>query len=224
VSRIETVNVGAPRPNPHKRTDATGIDKRPVDEVQVRDPGPKQGGLGSGIVGDYIGDKANHGGADQALYAYAREDLDRWQQRLGRTLSNGFFGENLTTSGLDLSAARLGEQWRIGDTVVLQVTAPRIPCTTFRGWVNEAGWLRTFTLDARPGAYFRIVTPGMIRSGDLVEVIRRPAHEITISLTFRALTTERYLRAKLAEAGDDLPDELREELRDVIADQRSSLS
>jgi MOSC domain-containing protein YiiM len=219
---VESVNVGAPRANPHKLTDATGIDKRPVHHgVEVRDPGPKHGGLGSGIVGDYIGDKANHGGADQALYAYAREDLDRWERRLGRSLSNGFFGENLTTSGMDVTGARLGEQWRIGDTVVLQVSAPRIPCTTFRGWINETGWLRAFTLDARPGAYFRVITPGTIRSGDPVEVIRRPDHEITIALTFRALTTQRHLRGRLAGAGADLPAEMRDEIGDVIADRRS---
>jgi MOSC domain-containing protein YiiM len=126
--RVESVNVAVSRPNPHKTADATGIDKRPVDDaVEVRDPGPKHGGLGSGVVGDYIGDTQNHGGSDQALYAFAREDLDRWEQRLGRTLTNGFFGENLTTSGLDVTGARLGEQWRIGDAVVLQVTSPRIP-------------------------------------------------------------------------------------------------
>src|SRR5690348_4831532 len=134
MSRVETVNVAVPRPNPHKATDDTGIDKRPVDHaVGVRDPGPKDSGLGSGILGDYIGDTHNHGGSDQALYAYAREDLDRWERRLGRTLANGFFGENLTTSGLGVTDARLGEQWRIGETVIVQVTCPRIPCTTFRG-------------------------------------------------------------------------------------------
>ena len=216
--RVESVNVAAPRPNPHKTTDATGIDKRPVDDaVEVRDPGPKFGGLGSGVVGDYIGDTQNHGGSDQALYAFAREDLDRWEQRLGRTLTNGFFGENLTTSGLEVTGARLGEQWRIGDVVIVQVTSPRVPCSTFRGWVNEARWLRTFTLDARPGAYFRIVTPGALRTGDPIEVIRRPEHEITIGLTFRALTTERQLRPRLAEAGDDLCDELRAEIADHIS-------
>ena len=113
----------APRPNPDKDVDSTGIDKRPVDgAVEVRDPGPRTTGLGSGVVGDYIGDVANHGGADQALYAFAREDLDDWQQRLGRTLPNGFFGENLTTRGLDVNGALHGERWQIGDTVVVEVT------------------------------------------------------------------------------------------------------
>ena len=112
---ILSVNLGAARPNPHKDTDTTGIDKRPVtDPVEVRAPGPRPTNLGSGLVGDFIGNPSAHGGDDQAVYAYAREDLDSWSTELGRTLSNGSFGENLTTSGLDVTGARIGERWRIG--------------------------------------------------------------------------------------------------------------
>jgi MOSC domain-containing protein YiiM len=215
MSLIESVNIGRPRPNPDKDVDATGIDKRAVDgPVEVRDPGPKTTGLGSGLVGDYIGDVANHGGSDQAVYAFAREDLDDWERRLGRTLPNGFFGENLTTSGIDVAGARIGEQWQVGDTVVLQVREPRIPCSTFRGWVGEKGWLKTFTEVARPGAYLRVLVPGTIRGGDAVRLVHRPAHDVTISLSYRALMTERHLLPRLLAAGDDLPDELRASLAD----------
>jgi MOSC domain-containing protein YiiM len=209
--RVDTVNVGAARPNPDKAGLSTGIDKRPVTEpVEVRDPGPKGTGLGSGIVGDHIGDTANHGGSEQAVYAFAREDLDDWQRRLDRALPNGFFGENLTTVGIDLADARLGEQWRIGDTVVLQVTCPRIPCVTFRGWMGEAGWLKTFTRAARPGAYLSVLVPGAINSGDRLEVIHRPEHDVSVQLAYRASTTARELQPRLLAAGDDLIDELRE--------------
>lgn len=212
-ARLDSVNIGRPAPNPHKSTGTTGIDKRPQDgPVEVRDPGPKHGGLGSGIVGDFLGDQKHHGGSAQALYAFEREDLDRWMERLERDLPNGFFGENLTTTGLDVNGARLGEIWRLGDTVEAQVTSPRIPCNTFRGWVDEPGWLRTFTLDARPGAYLRILTPGVIAAGDAVTVIHRPDHDITISLVYRATTTERTLLPRLLEAGDDLDPELREQV------------
>jgi MOSC domain-containing protein YiiM len=211
VSIVDSVNIGAARANPHKTVDATGIDKRPVDgPVEVRDPGPRTTGLGSGAVGDYIGDTVNHGGSDQALYAFSREDLDAWEQRLGRPLPNGFFGENLTTRGIDLADARIGERWQLGDTVVVQVTSPRIPCMTFRGWIGEKAWLKTFTEVARPGAYVRILVPGTIRSGDRLRVLHRPEHDVTISLTYRALMTERHLAPHLLAAGDDLPDELRE--------------
>jgi MOSC domain-containing protein YiiM len=209
-----SVNVGQPQPNPYKVVEHTGIDKRPVSgPVTVRDPGPKTTGLGSGIVGDYIGDVANHGGSDQALYAFPREDLDAWAERLGRELPNGFFGENLTTVGIDVNEALLGERWRIGDTVVVQVTGPRIPCSTFRGWIGEVGWLKIFTSVARPGAYLRIVVPGQLRAGDPITVVRRPDHDVTVSLVYRALMTERELLPRLLAAGDDLGNELAGELR-----------
>jgi len=208
---LDSVNVGRPHPNPYKNALSTGIVKVPVDEpVQVRAPGPKTTGLGSGLVGDFIGDGKHHGGDGQAVYAFQREDLDTWQQRLGRPLSNGFFGENLTTRGIDVNEARLRERWRIGADVVLEVTGPRIPCSTFRGWVGEAGWLRIFTAAARPGAYLSVVSPGRIMAGDPVEVVSRPDHDVTVSLVFRATTTERNLLPRLLAAGDDLDPEFRQ--------------
>ncbi|HET9562576.1 MAG TPA: MOSC domain-containing protein, partial [Propionibacteriaceae bacterium] len=141
MARLDSVNLGHPRPNPHKDSGWTGIGKQPTDgPVEVRAPGPKTSGLGSGLVGDFIGDGKHHGGDGQAVYAFQREDLDEWERRLGRQLPNGFFGENLTTVGLEVNEARLGERWRVGSEVVLQVTTPRIPCSTFRGWMGQKGW------------------------------------------------------------------------------------
>ena len=210
-ARLASVNIGMGIANPHKKTHLTGINKlAQPGRWEVRAPGPKQGGLGSGLVGDFVGDPRHHGGDSQALYAYGREELDHWESRLGRELPNGFFGENLTTTGLDVNGARLGEIWQVGDTVQLRVTAPRIPCNTFRGWVGERGWLKTFTAAARPGAYLGVVTPGFISAGDAIVVIHRPDHDVTIELSYRAITLERELLPRLLAAGDDLDPELRE--------------
>jgi MOSC domain-containing protein YiiM len=211
---LESVNVGGAAPTRHGDVPVTGIDKRPVTgRVEVRDPGPKGSGLGSGVVGDFIGDGRHHGGSDQAVYAFAREDLDDWERRLDRSLRNGFFGENLTTRGVEVSAARIGERWLVGDTVVVQVTAPRIPCSTFRGWVGEPGWLRTFTEVGRPGTYLHVVVPGFIAAGDPIEVVHRPEHDVTVQLAYRASTTARELLPRLLDAGDDLIPEMRERAR-----------
>ena len=146
------------------------------------------------------------------MYAFQREDLDAWQTRLDRTLPNGFFGENFTTRDLEVNEAVVGERWRIGTDVVLQVTMPRIPCATFRGWVGEPGWAKWFTAAGRPGAYLRVITPGAVTAGDPVEVIHRPDHLVTISLLFRATTTERDLLPSLLAAGDDLDPGIREDV------------
>jgi MOSC domain-containing protein YiiM len=213
VAHLSSVNIGRPRPNPYKETKATGIGKVPQEgPIEVRAPGPKHGGLGSGLVGDFVGDVQHHGGNGQAVYAFQREDLDRWAERLGRDIPNGFFGENLTTVGLEVNEARIGERWQIGKEVVLQVVSSRTPCSTFRGQMGVTGWLKLFTADARPGAYLSVVSPGTIRAGDPVQVIRRPEHDVTVSLMFRALSTEPELLPRLLPAGDDLEDETRAEI------------
>lgn len=166
------------------RLGRTAIDKRPLDgrvAVGVR-----------GLVVDEQADKPDHGGPDKALYAFAREDLDRWEQALGRSLSDGQFGENLTTSGLDVNDARIGEQWRIG-SVLIEVCSVRIPCRVFAAFLRERGWVRRFTEDARPGPYLRVLETGDVAAGDTVEVVHRPDHDVTVSVVFRALTSEERL-------------------------------
>ncbi|MEY9911329.1 MOSC domain-containing protein YiiM [Catenulispora sp. MAP12-49] len=191
--RVVSVNVGSAQPTEHSDADFTGIDKRPAPgPVRITVPGPG----GSGLAGDVLCDTRFHGGPGQAVYAFAREDLDEWSAVLGRTLSNGIFGENLTTSGLDVTGAIVGERWRAG-TALLEVTAPRIPCRTFAGWLGERGWIRTFTQRAAPGAYLRVAEEGHVEAGDEVTVLDRPGHEVTIGVAFRALTTERELLPRL---------------------------
>ena len=209
-SAVLSVNLARVRPNPDKReVKVTGIEKIPTsDSVLVRAPGTKGEGLGSGLVGDVIGDRRNHGGDTQAVYAYAREDLDHWESVLGRTLPGGVFGENLTTMGVDVNGAVIGERWRIGD-IELQVTVPRIPCGTFRAWIAERGWLRTFTLAALPGTYLSVVSPGQVSAGDPVTVVHRPAHGVTVAHVFRAVTREPDLLPSIL-AADELPEEIKE--------------
>jgi MOSC domain-containing protein YiiM len=210
MAELVSVNLGVPRPNDAKDVGVTGIDKRPVTgPVPVRAPGPKGTGLGSGLVGDPIFDRRHHGGDDQAVYAYAREDLDAWEAELDRPLPGGVFGENLTTRGVDVTGALIGERWRIGGSVVLEVAVPRIPCGTFASWMAEQGWVKRFTAWARPGAYLRVIVPGEVRSGDPVVVVDRPAHDVTIGVTFRALTQEPELLPRLLDA-PALPAEVRD--------------
>jgi MOSC domain-containing protein YiiM len=157
----------------------------------------------------------HHGGTDQAVYAYAREDLDRWEAELGQLLASGSFGENLTTAGLDVNGALIGERWRIGPDVVLEVSCPRIPCATFQGWLERDGWISRFTQAALPGAYLRVIEPGDIRAGDPVQIVQRPGHDVTVALTFRALTRQPELLPRLLIA-DALPEESKARIRKRI--------
>src|ERR1700677_5373441 len=125
--KVVSVNVGRPRSNPWKETTLTGIDKQPVDGPVLVTPARAKGLGMVGLAGDRVYDVRNHGGPDQAVYAYAREDLDGWEAELGRPLPNGVFGENLTTEGAEVNGALIGERWGVGPARILEGPCPRIP-------------------------------------------------------------------------------------------------
>jgi MOSC domain-containing protein YiiM len=166
----------------------SAIDKRPAGcPVEV---GPL------GLDGDTVADKVNHGGTEQAVYVYGREDLDWWTEQLGRELHNGMFGENFTTVGIDVRGALIGETWRAG-TAVLQVTSPRIPCNTFKSWLDEPHWVKRFAAAGRPGAYLRVLTPGVVADGDDLEVLSRPTVTVTVAEAMRAFYGDQDLMRRL---------------------------
>ncbi|KAA1399958.1 MOSC domain-containing protein [Aeromicrobium ginsengisoli] len=190
MSFVESVNTGSTVDVPWGQLKRSAIDKRPAQGAVHVHP--------LGVGDDEIADLKHHGGPDQAVYAYAREDLDAWERILGRELRAGLFGENLTTQGIDLNAARAGERWRIGGTL-LELSGVRIPCSVFQGFVDEPQWVKRFTLEGRPGAYFRVLEPGAVQAGDRIEVVEHRTHDVTVDLLFRALTTERHLIPLLAD-------------------------
>jgi MOSC domain-containing protein YiiM len=170
------------------RPGKSAIDKRPV-------AGPVAVGQ-LGLDGDECADKEHHGGFEQAVYVYAREDLDWWTEQLGRELRDGAFGENLTTAGIDVSAALIGETWRVG-SVVAQVTFPRVPCVTFRSWLGEPHWVKRFAAGGRPGAYLRVLTPGSVAAGDDLTVLSRPEQAVTVAESMRAYYGDRQIMSRL---------------------------
>jgi MOSC domain-containing protein YiiM len=214
---VLSLNVGSSEQTPVRGPGVTGIGKRPVTHaVTVRRPGPRSTGLHSGVVGDFIGDTKHHGGDDQAVYAYATEDYAWWSAELGRDLAPGLFGENLTTEGLDLYNAILGEQWRVGDTVLLETTFGRIPCATFQQRMGEPRWIKRFAATNRTGAYLRILQEGEIHPGDRIEVVARPEHGLTLAEAYNAYmhAPEHLPRLLLAEA---LPQSLRADVEKRLA-------
>ena len=160
----------------------TGIDKRSVSgPIEFKN---------NGVAGDRIIDTNVHGGYDQAVYAYASEDAQWWEQEINEVIPAGRFGENLTTEGIDVNAALVGEKWKIG-SVILEVSQPRIPCRVFAGFWKRATLIKDFTQAGRPGAYLRIIQEGIAQAGDSIEVIYKPDHSISIKDLFSAKSGER---------------------------------
>jgi MOSC domain-containing protein YiiM len=150
----------------------TAIDKRPV-------AGPVAVGE-LGLEGDRQCDERHHGGPEQALYAYAAEDAAWWAEELGRPITPGLFGENLTTGGLDITKALIGERWRVGSTVVVEVRSPRTPCTNFSARMGIPRFHKQFAAAGRLGAYLKVLTQGSIAAGDPIEIVYRPRGGVTV--------------------------------------------
>jgi MOSC domain-containing protein YiiM len=152
-----------------------------------------------GLEGDVQADRRVHGGADMAVYSYAREDTDWWESELGRPLGSGIFGENLTVGGVDVSGARVGERWRVGETV-LEVSAPRIPCWKLGVKMGDPRFVKRFGRALRPGAYLRVIEEGTVGAGDAVELLERPEHEVTVALIAEARLADPSLIPRLLDA------------------------
>jgi MOSC domain-containing protein YiiM len=193
MAQVISVNVGKPREAAWAGIGRTSIDKQPVTGPIAVDR--------LGLAGDQVSDTRYHGGPDQAVYAFAREDLDWWSSELGGEIRDGHFAENLTTRGIDVNECEVGERWRIG-TTLLEVAMVRIPCNDFKNWqrlngFDDRGWVRRFAAQARPGAYLRVIHEGELQAGDDLFVVHQPGHGVTISTMFRALTVERSLLPEL---------------------------
>ena len=211
-ARVVSVNVGKPLTWEWAALGRSSIRKQPVRGAVLATT--------LGLDGDQVSDTRHHGGVDQAVYAFAREDLDRWSVLLGTAVPDGQFGENLTTEGIDVNESEIGERWAIG-SAVFEVASVRIPCNDFKSWMGESGfdhrgWVRRFTAESRPGPYLRVVEEGPISAGDELEVVFRPGHGVSVTTMFRALTVDRTLLPRLLDVAA-LPAQARRTAEEYVA-------
>jgi MOSC domain-containing protein YiiM len=210
--RLLSINVGQPKDADWAGIGRTSIDKQPVTgPVAVTE---------LGVTGDQVSDTAHHGGIDQAVYAYARKDLDFWEAELGQQIRDGQFGENLTTEGIDLTHSVVGTRWQIGE-VVLEIAGVRTPCNDFKGWMAASGfdhtsWVKRFAVERRPGPYLRVLATGSIAAGDPIDVMDEPDHGITVRDLFVALNLDRSRLPELL-AIDGLAPRIRRTVEDYLA-------
>jgi MOSC domain-containing protein YiiM len=205
---LVSVHVGRTRAVQTRRDPVlTAIWKQPVEgRVAVR---------GVNLDGDDQADRSVHGGPDKAVYAYAEEEVRAWERELGRDLGEAAFGQNLTTRGISVSDAVIGERWLIG-SAVLEVAQPRQPCFKLGIRIGEPGFVKRFAQASRPGAYLRILKEGDLGAGDRIEVARRPDHGVTCRMVSDALLRDSTLLPFVVRA-PELPVGLRAWMLDRIA-------
>ncbi|MCW2761782.1 MAG: domain containing protein [Marmoricola sp.] len=219
MAQVISINVGTPRVVTWAGIGRTSIYKQPVRGIVP------VGALG--LEGDQVSDTKHHGGLDQAVYAFAREDLDWWATELGQEIRDGQFGENLTTRGIDVNESEVGERWRIG-TATFEIAMVRTPCNDFKNWqrlngYDDSGWVKRFAAQQRPGPYLRVVQAGELQAGDDLTVVHQPGHGVTVSTMFRALMTDRSLLAELLKI-DNLAAVARRRVEAFVGRGRSNVS
>lgn len=187
--KVLSVNVGLPHEFEYNGHPAkSGIWKSPVaGRVAAR---------GVNLEGDDQADRRAHGGPDKVVYAYAVEDLRWWTQEIGRPLQYAELGENLTTEGIDVNGALIGERWRVG-TTMLEVAEPRVPCWRLGVRMNDKLFPRQFTAALRPGAYLRLLVEGDLGEGDEIQVIERPDHDLTVRDVLRIYAFDKHEMGRL---------------------------
>ncbi|RAM35958.1 MOSC domain-containing protein [Arthrobacter globiformis] len=174
----------------------TAIDKRPVDgPVKVHK---------LGLHADIQASRIHHGGEDQALYAYSQADADYWIGELQRELPPGIFGENLRVAGIETTGAVIGERWRIGLDVEVEVTSPRVPCATFQRRMDEIQWVKRFTQAGRVGAYLRVTKTGSVQAGDHIHRLFVPKHGVTVGRWFSEPDVDAIEALRDAEADGEI--------------------
>ncbi len=196
--QLDSVNLGEERALQHKdRVEHTGIFKFPVEgPVKVTK---------LGLEGDIILSKKHHGGLDQAVYVYGGADYAWWSEELKKQISPGTFGDNLTIRDLESAQLNIGDSIHIGD-VTLQITAPRIPCTTFAARMNDSQWVKRFRHAERPGLYCRVIQEGFVKAGNPVSIEKYTDETISVLEMFRDYyernkseeTLRRHLNAPIA--------------------------
>jgi MOSC domain-containing protein YiiM len=196
--QLTSVNIGQKQTLQNgDKLEITGIYKLPVHEsVQITSLGIKE---------DFIGSPKHHGGLDQAIYVYGTKDYEWWSTELGRTFGAGTFGENLTISELESAKFNIGDFLHVG-AVTLQVTAPRIPCSTFAKRMENPKFVKRFRSAERPGLYCRVIKEGVVKAGDEVRVEAYAGETISLVQMYRDYyeknksreTLERHLAAPIA--------------------------
>ena len=190
----------------------SSIVKAPIDYLTV--------GL-EGTLEDEQANKRLHGGPEKVLHQFAPIHYQTLAEHFSDTqFPIGSIGENLSIEGMDDTNVFIGDIWKIGD-VVLQVSAPRAPCNKISLRFGVKNLDRFVGERGITGWYYRVIDTGIIRLGDAVSLVDRPANTVNVQTLMQcAYVKNDPLTAKKLAAMGVLDDEWREKCERVVTKHR----
>lgn len=197
---VESVNIGIIRDYGDFRS---AMDKHSVSSIEI--------GFG-GVVGDMLSDIIHHGGEFKAVFANAVSNYQAFSKFANRELKLGQMGENLSLNGLDEKSICVGDIHQIGQAI-LQVSEPRKPCVKLSK-IIASGMTKFIFESGLSGWYYQVLEPGVICSGDSLEIVHKDANQLSImelNMLFFAPKENLNLLQKLERV------HIRDEWRDSIA-------
>jgi MOSC domain-containing protein YiiM len=171
---LESVNIGAITELNHANgTVKSGIFKTPTKQMITI--------AHSGINGDSQADLKAHGGPDKVVCVYPSEHHDWWNKELNINFLPGHAGENFTTKGITEKNVCIGDQYKVG-TTILEVSQPRQPCYKLAARHGNKAIAKKVQQAGKTGFYFRCIEAGNVQAGEEIKLINRPNPKFTIEV------------------------------------------
>jgi MOSC domain-containing protein YiiM len=117
-----------------------------------------------GIVGD-----AHAGPGHRQLSALPAESIERMRRKLP-DLTDGAFGENLVTEGIEWQTLPVGSRLRLGRSVLAEITQHGKQCHTRCAIYYSAGEC----IMPSEGVFMRVLDDGDLRPGDPICLLSSP--------------------------------------------------
>ncbi len=200
VGRVEELVIPTKSLSGQERVVSSAIHKVPVSG--------SVNATSTGFDGDQQADLRVHGGIDKAVLVYSSDHFPFWSARVGREIVAGSFGENLTVSGIDETTVCIGDQFLIG-TALMEISQPRQPCFKLSAFWKENQMIKWVRETGFTGWYARVIEPGRLVAGDVLQLRARPnpmwtiarANQMMFGQTVDAVAmAELYLLPELATA------------------------
>lgn len=189
--KIISTNIGSEKTIHWRgKTITTGIFKIPVNGQIFLES--------SGVRGDHINNLKVHGGLDKACYGYGENYYDYWNSLYpDQKWTYGMFGENLTISDVDEANIKIGDIYKVGETI-LQVSQPRQPCNKLSAKFSATKIIKEFIAFEHPGVYFRVIQVGHVQVGDEFKLDLRNENALSVRQIYQLLYAKKAVNTEMA--------------------------